>query len=234
MGIFSGLLSTNYRTSVLNDFSTVTKATITFVHPVSSGGLMKLGGLKNKETVPVQINPNSINISYDRPKPISSTEMLSSQTKHARYHSNVDKNAKNVMTFSLDYDFYDEYYASSFGGAIGAVKSILGGSSKVVSLKNSQLSSLEKIIQYANSGIKYYTLFKWGSFEFFGIMDNINPSYKAFSPYGEPLKADVNISITETPDESGIQKTALMSAESYTRTAKMVQAATSVISSALR
>ena len=100
------------------------------------------------------------------------------------------------MNFTIYYDFYDEYYARSANGSGLSLNSVLSGSG--FHLKNKDYSSLEKLIlasRYDN-----YVIFKWGSFTTFGKLQLVHPHYTAFSPSGEPLKANAYVNITDVID----------------------------------
>jgi len=95
------------------------------------------------------------------------------------------------MSFTLYYDFYDEYYARSAGGSGVSFNGLLN--SNQFHLENEKYSSLKVIID-RSCDISNYVLFKWGgNIEHFGQIETVEPHYTAFSPYGEPLKGSVSI-----------------------------------------
>lgn len=214
-----GILKSKYRTSVLYDFSTVTKATFHIFKITSetinglgsaAGGNIGLifnsmGGFQfNRkfeyiEPLPVQINPSDIRMNsgaalpdYARVKRGQDNPLPESLDG-----GNVHVVGKEVSTtpatleIDLDYDIYDDYMVATGDGAahIPSLKQPL-------SLLSGDCVSLRKLCEYSCQR-DYYALFEWGDVRFFGIIDNVNTQYNAFSSKGTPLKAHANVNMSE-------------------------------------
>lgn len=221
----SGILGSNYRTSVLYDFTIVTKAifhifkitdetvSVTGVNQFnsilkakgtsgllnSSGGFQFAKKFKYIEALPVQINPSDIRMNYGAALP-----------DYARIQSGLDNTlpdssdgsivplvGKDMATspatleIDLDYDIYDDYEAATTGGVVHASSSL-----QPLSLLSGDCVSLRKLCEYScKKGC--YALFEWGDIRFFGIIDNVNTQYNAFSAKGTPLKAHANVNMSE-------------------------------------
>lgn len=221
----SGILGSSYRTSVLYDFTIVTKAvfhifeitdktvSITAVNQFNSqlkekgassffnasGGFQFAKTFKHIEALPVQINPSDIRMNYGAALP-----------DYARVQSGADSTlpdssdgsivplvGKDMATspatleIDLDYDIYDDYEAATTGGVIHASSSL-----QPLSLLSGDCVSLRKLCEYScKKGC--YALFEWGDIRFFGIIDNVNTQYNAFSAKGTPLKAHANVNMSE-------------------------------------
>ena len=174
------LTHSEYRTSTLNDFSIIEKATLRFASTVD---------YKPTEPIPVQINPNEISYNYES----YATEpniLTNIQGESRVVEVSKDPFLKSKMSFTLNYDFYDEYYARSAGGS-GVSLNMLSGKGGFC-LTNPKYSSLQTIID-KSCDVSNYVLFKWGELEHFGQIETVDPHYTAFSPYGEPLKATASI-----------------------------------------
>ncbi len=221
-----GITKSRYRTSVLYDFSVVTKATFHIFRLTNKGVsvsdvggvLAKVGGQKGPsaffnamggfqfarqfeyiEALPVQINPSDIRMNsgaalpdYARVKSGRDNPLPESFDG-----SNVHLVRKEVSTtpatleIDLDYDIYDDYMVATADGAahISYVKQPL-------SLLSGDCVSLRKLCEYSCQK-DYYALFQWGDIRFFGIIDNVNTQYNAFSSRGTPLKAHANVNMSE-------------------------------------
>lgn len=189
----SAWLSSSQITSTLNDFSTVEKATI------------KLANSPKDEikSIKVQINPNDINYSFYS-KPAGTQQLLYSKLLGNIYEVESEANplARGTMTFTLYYDFYDEYYARSANGSGFSLNNLTGS----FDLTNEKYSSLQTIVEKSKE--RCFIYFKWGSIEEFGQIDTIGPEYNVFSPWGEPLKGHitVNMSLMNVKHLTGIVK----------------------------
>lgn len=183
--IVKGLKPSKEITSTLNEFGTVEKATI---------ALSTDGDIKNIELIHVQINPSDINYEYE---PTTSLTTMNTSNASSGDQTIAEPATPSPtigsMNFTLYYDFYDEYYARSANGSGFSLNSILS-SGNGFHLKNKEYSSLEKLIQA--SRYQSNIIFKWGSFEEFGRIKIVNPRYTAFSPWGEPLKANAYVDIS--------------------------------------
>lgn len=165
-------------TSTLNEFSTIEKAVLAFPY-------CKYSPIK------VQINPSDLTYEYQSYEDMKYLT-LSSLDGKPKDLTSTETNPRNsgTLSFMLYYDFYDEYYARSANGSGFSLNSLTSS----FHLKNEKFSSLETIIE--QSKIHAPVLFKWGEIEEFGYMHTASPRYSAFSPWGEPLKATVNITIS--------------------------------------
>ena len=67
---------------------------------------------------------------------------------------------------------------------------------------NDNVTSLPNLIQYAEEG-KYYAYFCWGDIRKFGLLSGVSVEYTAFSPWGQPLKAEADVHITPEYLEKG-------------------------------
>ncbi len=178
------LKTTQQITSTLNEFSTVEKATLTFENV--------------DKPIKVQINPSDLTYEYQTNGHLGELTISSLDGKPSpAISAETHPYEKGSLSFMLYYDFYDEYYARSANGSGFSLNSLTSKITRTEGsfhLKNEKFSSLETIIN--QSKIHAPVLFKWGEIEEFGFMQTASPRYSAFSPWGEPLKATVNIIIS--------------------------------------
>ena len=182
MGLLSGLLGDNYVTGVLNDYSTVQKATFTLIEVGSN--ITNPNSAKYK-TVPVQINPSDLVYQYSH-----STRDITGGLNEASGETSYDSSYGNEASLgvTLYYDFYDEYQARTANGAMGFMDSF--------HLMSEKFSSLQALIDHVSKYKKPRALFRWGSqVSFYGVLESINPTYRAFSQWGHPLKGEVSVNI---------------------------------------
>lgn len=180
-GIGSSLLGHSYSAGVLNDFSVVEKATFT---------LIQLGDINNpdsvdfSETIPVQINPSDLVFQYSSPASYVAAGLndLGGTMSSETYHE-----GESSLSVTLYYDFYDEYNARSASGALGFLESF--------HLMNKKFSSLERLILFTQEQKNPHVLFRWGDINFYGVIESLSPAYRAFSQWGQPLKAEVSVTI---------------------------------------
>lgn len=182
----TALTTTKQITSTLNEFSTVEKAMLAFPEC-------------DKSPIKVQINPQDLEYEYQSQMELTSLFTSSLDGKPTEFvEKDTNAPTKGTLRFMLYYDFYDEYYARSANGSGFSLNSltskIAGGAEGTFHLKNETFSSLETIIQ--QSKIHAPVLFKWGEIEESGYLHTVSPRYSAFSPWGEPLKATANITIS--------------------------------------
>lgn len=176
----------NYRTSVFNDFSIVSKATFY--------GMKRRASNPKKfdliDILPVQINPTNLTSWY------KSTVKGAGVLREA-IRGVGDENVappplckKNSPTLSVRtfYDIYDEYNVRTCDGVTGLFQDI--------SLDNKDLTSLPRLLSYQSDPSKY-VLFRWGSVNFFGQISSIDCSYDAFSCWGQPLKCEATVNIIQ-------------------------------------
>ena len=199
-GIGSSLLSHSYSAGVLNDFSVVEKATFT---------LIQLGDINNpesvdfSETIPVQINPSDLVFQYSSPVSYVAAGLndLGGTMSSETYHE-----GESSLSLTLYYDFYDEYNARSASGALGFLESF--------HLMNEKFSSLETLISFTQKQTNPHVLFRWGDINFYGVIESLSPAYRAFSQWGQPLKAEVSVTIQgdNSPSHEEIKNGAMQSA----------------------
>ena len=168
-----------YRQSTLYDFSLVTRAVI-YVYQYDSlsvSSLSGISGLRELEKLPVQINPGE----YKRTQFNKGTEISSSEDKvdWLSIATGSKKNKDNSLTFNLIFDISDEYMAISNNGLIAYDVDI------------NSATIIDSLYKYSNPG--YLCLFKWGPLNYLSRISSIECTYEKFSPYGEPLRASVNI-----------------------------------------
>lgn len=214
-----GIMGSDYRTSVLYDFSIVKKAVFHIfkvtnekANSMSSLGSRGVDGLFNSsggfqfsrkfvymETLPVQINPSDIRMNYgaalpDYARVKSGLDVALPDSSDGSIVPLVGKDiatAPATLEIDLDYDIYDDYEIATCGGVMHA-----SSAKQPLSLLSGDCVSLRKLCEYScQKG--YYALFEWGDIRFFGIIDNVNTQYNAFSPKGTPLKAHANVNMSE-------------------------------------
>ena len=179
-----GILSSKYRTYVLNDFSSVKKA-VFFILKFDAN----FGHYKVKECLPVQINPHSIKQGAGFSGGFECTEGLLQLPKK----KDKDNEPPETLELSLEYNIYDEYNVATMGG-------MQPPSSDSISLSNPKAVTLEKLKSYAgklcdDDGAKLRTLFLWGDIEWFGAISSVDVEYTSFSRWGEPLSAKVDVKV---------------------------------------
>lgn len=167
-------------TSTLKEFGTVEKAIIGFSNG-STTDIMK-----------VQINPYDIHLDLETMVRADAPTTAHISGDPRPVESEKNPVPKGRIEFMLNYDFYDEYYARSANGSGLSLNSLSSGNG--FHLLNETYSSLARIMKYSRT-TGYYVYFKWGPFSYFGTMERVQPRYTAFSPWGEPLKANINVTI---------------------------------------
>lgn len=133
----------------------------------------------------MQINPSDLVYQYSSPvkdKAAGLNEPNGDTTFDTSFSS------ASSLSMTLYYDFYDEYQARTAGGGLSFMGSF--------NLMEEKYSSLQKMINHVNTYEKPRVLFRWGSSVlFYGVLEKLNPSYRAFSQWGHPLKAEVSVNI---------------------------------------
>lgn len=197
----SGLLDT-YRKNVFNDFSVVQKAMFYGLEKEVIGNKAKY---KVISRLPVQINPNSL--TEVTPSVVRQGEGILAGIKNLADKGSKLPAKKNPeskrLSIRLDYDIYDEYNVRTCDGMTGA----LGGHTifEEISLTNENLTTLPKLIEYANiNGV--YVLFRWGGINFFGLIRDVSCTYTAFSPWGDPLKCEAIVDMVEQGEDASTLK----------------------------
>ncbi len=194
---FNGTLKPDYRTSVLNDFSIVTKAVFYIIkYDKEDGGKTTNSKYSVIEKLPVQINPD--NIRKEHTVKLNTLKSLATSTNDPiELSRSYDTSQRDNLRLDLDYDIYDEYIMRTGGmGISDAIANKISDVNVKPSLKNENFTSLPKLIQAAEEP-GTYVFFEWGETSHFGIITEINVNYTTFSRYGEPLKAKVEINIAK-------------------------------------
>lgn len=203
-----GILSSKYRTNVLYDFSLVSKA-VFYIYERSYEGLsgaplVLKGGKKAsmqfpdsfelKDILPVQINPEDVRLRYggklynDYNSGQPAVNLSKKYDGFSIKRKSSDMAGEESLNISLKYDIYDEYMVSTAEGLVTTDKS--------PSLLNHNTTSLEQLCKYSGKP-DVYALFEWGEIECFGIMESIDVTFDAFSCWGTPLKASVEVEISK-------------------------------------
>lgn len=211
----SGLLGNSYVTGVLNDYSIVEKATFTLVKLDENDSSFQKATF---ETVPVQINPSDLVYQYSSPVRNIHSGL---NEKNGGTSSDTGYGSSSSLSMTLYYDFYDEYQARTASGAMSFLSSF--------NLMEEKFSSLQKLINHTNENTMPLVLFRWGSsVEFYGVLERLNPSYRAFSQWGHPLKAEVSVNIygdTSKSKYSKIAAAAVKDAKRYGKFSKYTNTA---------
>lgn len=157
-----------YRNSLLYDFSSVVRARIyVFKYENTVPPTFKL-----IDNLPVQINPEE----YDR-------------RKSNGYKEDWHEIAKgklpsgDSMEFTLKFNIVDEYKLVTRDGLYP------------IPLNLDEVTIISKLFKYKNS--EYVALFKWGPLAYLSTITKVTCKYESFSPYGEPLSANVNLELAK-------------------------------------
>ena len=159
-----------YRNSTLYDFSNVVRASFyVFKYDSAKESFEKLGVL------PVQVNPKS----YKRVSAIGKKGEIS--TESIIQNNRESGEADNTMTFDLDFNIVDEYRSRTNNGVLP------------ISCSIDEVTIINALYDCASP--EYRVLLKWGTLAFLARIGEISCSYKSFSPYGEPLSAEVSLKL---------------------------------------
>lgn len=199
----------DYRTSVLNDFSAVSKAFFQIYHDegiptMNPGDNMLNRQFKYKKEFPVQINPNTLRLDYyatskqqrrdaEVPLPAAGCIAVPMVETDRRFDA-------GHVDITLDYNIFDEYNARTMYGYVPGTGISLHSDGKGI-------TSLEELRRYAGRE-GYYAMFIWGEIHVFGLFEKLNVTYNAFSRWGEPLRASAEVTIDRQPlgyDSDGIE-----------------------------
>lgn len=199
------VLGIKYRQSVLNDFSIVSKAKFYIVKQEEKEEMgVKIKVHTCEKILPVQINPH--NISRNSRKVFGRGKSLAEKLEKGQGISSHDDDS-DTLDLELIYDMYDEYMVRTCDGLVTGISGLVDKDDfKDISLKDKEATSLEELMKYAcgednyNSS-NYFVLFKWGSLEYFGKITSLSCRYDVFSRWGEPLKANVSVTITQETDD---------------------------------
>lgn len=203
-----------YRTSVLYDFSIVSKAKFyVFEEDVAFTQYMfkRVDTGDFKDPLPVQINPYDFHVTYGSTGksigPIDNSILSTTSADEPIFggipfiRPKKGSPEPGSISIKLVYDIYDEYNVRTMDG-INPLTDF--------SLESETHTSLKRLGQIASSGGRYYVLFKWGDIEYFGLISNVEVDYRAFSRWGHALKAEADITIENQPlgydKKTGVQK----------------------------
>ena len=157
-----------YRNSLLYDFSSVVRARIyVFTYKNTVPPTFKL-----IDNLPVQINPEE----YDRRKS-NGYKMDLQDAKNGKLPSG------DTMEFTLKFNIVDEYKLVTRDGLYP------------IPLNLDEVTIISKLFKYKNS--EYVVLFKWGPLAYLSNITKVSCKYDSFSPYGEPLSANVNLELAK-------------------------------------
>lgn len=203
-------LPTSYRTYVYKDFSIVSKAKIEVLVREGNEGIPmhKIDDkLKIIDTLPVQVNPDSLssnfgsqNFKFDSGIQAAGTGPESSKlasisagqisSKDTEVLTHVPVEINNEVKIRLKFDLFDEYPVITMNGTLPIDFSLENEKYTILPiLKKHIFGPKEPKHKYV------YMRFIWGPMQFFGIPSGLNVDYKAFSPFGQPLKADVDLDL---------------------------------------
>ena len=210
---------TDYRVSVLNDFSIVSKAVFYVLNCEYDEKHNQTYKVIDK--LPVQINPDHLyHAAAKKPQRgnfVSGGGKSTESFDGSSYSSSIE--------IQVYYDIYDDYLSTGEGLVTDA-------RSGKISLLNEEYTTLPKLLRlgtnrvYGNNnsyGQIPRVYFKWGEVEQFGIVSGVNAEYTAFSRWGSPLKctASVTMELEEKPDNS-IFSLVNSAAEVYTKQMDML------------
>lgn len=171
----------SYRSHVFNDFSIVSKAVFYGLKPTS--GNPGPDDYSIDKVLPVQINPDSL-------KHVCNSEINGYRRSASIVGGTASKKSfhrLDSVTIGLIYDIYDEYNVRTCDGMTGAIDNS-------ISLVNKDLTTLPTLQDYAKDP-EMRVLFRWGDVTFFGSIESVDCTYRAFSRWGNPLKCDADVTI---------------------------------------
>lgn len=190
--IANKLTTENMRKYVWYDYSIVEKAHIQIIISRPTIGTVVPGTnndlVADGPPLPVQINPSSFSFSYHTNLNTKNQKLLGSDENLAKKRvlqafGDVDRASIEIP---LMFDIYDEYNARTMDGTM----------TKDFSLSNYKATSLPTLIEHAKNGNRY-AMFVWGDIKKFGLLTGINVTYTAFSPWGQALKAEATLELSE-------------------------------------
>lgn len=192
MGFAGSTFGSKNRTSVLYDFSAVKKAAFYVYKEIKGTKLTKYfldtgyGG--GTGILYAQINPYELKLDVGKKKRRQKTSFK----VKGSVDDEIDADLHRTLSMELIYDVYDEHMVGTLDGMLTGVQNI--------DLTQENLTSLPDLVRLARQ-IDKCVLFKWGSTEFFGKVDSVDFTYKAFSRFGYPLKAVGNVTLKSVGDK---------------------------------
>lgn len=167
-------MGVTYRNSLFYDFSSIIRAKIyvfDYKYQKSKDGIGK-SQFTFLETLPVQLNPDK----YKRIKG-GSFKIDTEAAMNGKSHKDKD----DSMDFILEFNIVDEYKIKTM-------------ETTTASINLDEVTIISKLFKYQED-TRYRVLFKWGPLAFLSLISNVTCEYKSFSPFGEPLSADVNLTL---------------------------------------
>ncbi|BED91722.1 MAG: hypothetical protein CfP315_0238 [Candidatus Improbicoccus pseudotrichonymphae] len=214
----AGIGTTKYRTSTMYDFSCVVKAVLHILkaEEVTSSDIFSKGfdyKWEYKESLPVQINPSAVRRTMSA---MGGPNAFTGKLDDVDWHGNICKGINGYKKYelltrkskdndsveiNLIFDLYDEYKAITMGSMISnsvvsSISNPLTGQSlgvEAVTLTNKNVVIIEKLYDYYEKGC--FAIFDWGDFMFLGLITELECDYNCFSPYGEPLKSSIKLTL---------------------------------------
>ena len=174
-GISGFLGGGEYRESTLYDFSVAVKACL-FVYEYNPNGNpdnILNPRFKPKDKLPLQINPSE----YRSFKKMGQEGQINIDRNGSR--NNTERN--KTLDLELIFNVADEYAAISNNGLIP------------YDIDINTATPIKALFEY--STMQYRLLLKWGPLNFLSYVESIDCRYNLFSPYGEPLRASVNLTL---------------------------------------
>lgn len=168
----------------------------------------------------VQYNPSTLNL-------VTSSE--TSEKNFDQYVKIKKMIPTTTLTVKLLFDevnnqdaFLWEKFSLSLNSILPTVTSIVSQSKKtpIYSVKN----YVEALLKCASLPYTTWAEFQWGSMHFSGELQNVTASYTMFNYMGEPICAEVNLSIQDRVEiYTGYEKTSLRSLLPANATLKNLQ-----------
>ncbi len=171
LNIQGDITGLTYRNSLLYDFSSVVRARI-YVFSYNAVLDDTSGRFTLIDNLPVQINPEE----YDRRKSNGYKEDWHEIAK-GKFPSG------DSMEFTLKFNIVDEYKLVTRDGLYP------------IPLNLDEVTIISKLFKYKNS--EYVALFKWGPLAYLSTITKVSCKYDSFSPYGEPLSANVTLELAK-------------------------------------
>ncbi len=201
----SSLSRTDYRVSVLNDFSIVSKAVFYVLNYEYDE--KHVPGYSVIDILPVQINPD--HLYHAAAKKPQMSNFISGGGKSME---SLDGSSHSTsIEIQVYYDIYDDYLSTGEG-------LITEARSTQISLLNENYTTLPKLLSLGtnrnygknnSSGQIPRVCFKWGEIAHYGIVTGVNAEYTAFSRWGSPLKCTASVTMELDPEPENLMKTAV-------------------------
>ena len=168
------LTGLTYRNSLLYDFSSVVRARI-YVFEYNSVKKDVAERFRLIDNLPVQINPDE----YYRRKSNGYVMNLGEAKKTGEVPSG------DSMDFILKFNIVDEYKLMTRDGLYP------------IPLNLDEVTIISKLFEYKNKNSDHVVLFKWGPLAYLSNIVEVSCKYESFSPYGEPLSANVDLKLAK-------------------------------------